>query len=393
MDKGDRPVYCGNCGSIARASDRFCGVCGAAIPPDAQAATPTEKTPVLVQEPRQDTPASGGAVRRPRWVVPVALLIVMIASTGTLAYAALRGGPGMSGGQVPESAEAPPPQERRPEEPSPLSDEEPNTTSVPPGTADGSERERLRSFVSDYQEAAIREDWEATYSMLDETSQQEFTEEEWAEKQQALRDAVGLPARLESITIDQNDEVSDSPAIATLYFEDGTEETLTVGIPMAVTSEEEAGEPKRILGEEEMSDLRSVSEEGSNAPQSEAEVEEAAGDYYRAAGAENWDYTYDNLDSETQGAFTREEWRKKNLWFADNNPAIYHIESVRLDGSSPESIAEVGVRLTGEDGSSSIRTTYFVSEGGEWKHRFGREEHDLFMPDTPYEEFVQAQEG
>ena len=102
-------------------------------------------------------------------------------------------------------------------------------------------------------------------------------------------------------------------------------------------------------------------------------------------------YTYRNLDSETRGLFTEEEWYQKNRWFADNGTTIYHIESVRMDGASPETVAEVDVRLTGEDGSSSVRTTYFVYEGGAWKHRFGQEETDLLMPGTPYEEFVAVQ--
>ena len=31
-------------------------------------------------------------------------------------------------------------------------------------------------------------------------------------------------------------------------------------------------------------------------------------------------------------------------------------------------------------------------ESGEWKHRFSDEEHDLFMPEASYEEFVEAQQ-
>ncbi len=123
----------------------------------------------------------------------------------------------------------------------------------------------------------------------------------------------------------------------------------------------------------------------------QAEAEEAAGDYYRAAGVQDWAYTYENLDSDTKAMFTEEEWYRKNQWFADQGETIYHIEDVRPDGASPETVAEVDVRLTGEDGSSSVRTTYFVYEGGGWKHRFGREETDLFMPGTPYEEFVAEQ--
>ncbi len=46
--------------------------------------------------------------------------------------------------------------------------------------------------------------------------------------------------------------------------------------------------------------------------------------------------------------------------------------------------------MTGKDGSTSVRNTYFVYENGSWKHRFGQEEKDLFMPDRSYEEFLEA---
>lgn len=61
-----------------------------------------------------------------------------------------------------------------------------------------------------------------------------------------------------------------------------------------------------------------------------------------------------------------------------------------LDESSQEPLAEVAVRLTGEDGSISIRNTYFVLEDGVWKHRFTQEEEDLFGPGEPFEEWVEA---
>ncbi len=98
-----------------------------------------------------------------------------------------------------------------------------------------------------------------------------------------------------------------------------------------------------------------------------------------------------DLDFETQSLFTREEWFLKNQWFADNGSVVYHIESVERLGTSSGIVVEVTLRLTYEDGSSSTRTTYFVYEDGEWKHRFGQEEYDLFMPDASYEEFVAAQ--
>ncbi len=128
-----------------------------------------------------------------------------------------------------------------------------------------------------------------------------------------------------------------------------------------------------------------------SAEEAVAGAEEAAGDYYRAAGLEDWDYTYEHLDAETQGHFTREEWFQKNEWFADNGEVIYNIESVDQVGTSTEYLG-VTLTLTYEDGSSSTRTTYFVYEDGQWKHRFGQEEQDLFMPDASYEEFVEAQQ-
>ncbi len=62
-----------------------------------------------------------------------------------------------------------------------------------------------------------------------------------------------------------------------------------------------------------------------------------------------------------------------------------------MDETSQESLAEVAVRLTGEDGSSSLRETYFVYENGDWLHRFGQEEKDLYEPGVPFDEWVDVQ--
>ncbi len=70
---------------------------------------------------------------------------------------------------------------------------------------------------------------------------------------------------------------------------------------------------------------------------------------------------------------------------------IYDIESVNINETSQELLAEVTVRLTGDDGSSSLRETYFVLENGPWLHRFGQEEKDLFGPGVPYEEWVEQE--
>ncbi len=265
----------------------------------------------------------------------------------------------------------------------------PETTT--PATQPNPDEEALEDFGREYDEANRGGDWEETYAMLDEESQQEFTEEEWAEKQQALRDADGPLSPLQSVSVDLPEGVSDTSGNVILYYQDGTSDTIVAGIPMAVTSEEDAGEPKRTLTEEEISYLEQVSADGGT-DDLVAEAEGAAGDYYRAVGVGDFDYTYDALDSETQALFTREEWLQKNQWFAGNGEVIYAIESVSMNETSQEPLAEVSVRLTDEDGSSSLRETYFVYEGGEWLHRFGQEEIDLYGPGVQYEEWVEAKE-
>lgn len=125
----------------------------------------------------------------------------------------------------------------------------------------------------------------------------------------------------------------------------------------------------------------------------EASVEQEVGDYYRAAGAEEWAYTYDYLASETRSMFTEDEWFQKNQWLWDRDPVIYHILSIAPYESSGESFAEVELRITAEDGSASTQTAYFVFEDGAWRRLFTDAETDLFMPGTPFDEFIEANGG
>ena len=61
------------------------------------------------------------------------------------------------------------------------------------------------------------------------------------------------------------------------------------------------------------------------------------------------------------------------------------------EGTSTEYLG-VTLTLTYEDGTSATRDTFFVYEYEEWKHRFGQEENDLFMPDATFETFMEAQQ-
>jgi class 3 adenylate cyclase/tRNA A-37 threonylcarbamoyl transferase component Bud32 len=136
-----------------------------------------------------------------------------------------------------------------------------------------------------------------------------------------------------------------------------------------------------------------VSSGTENVAELEEEVRTAAEDYYEAVDMEDWSYTYNNLDSRTRRMFTEEEWRLKNQWFADNESLEVNSLNVGVDLSSSETVADVTVDRTFKDGTSIVRDTYFVYEEGSWKHRFGEEEIDIFMPEASYEEFVAAQGG
>ncbi len=111
--------------------------------------------------------------------------------------------------------------------------------------------------------------------------------------------------------------------------------------------------------------------------QAEDQARTAAESYYQAVAARDWGYTYDHLDSETQSAFTEDEWFAKNDYLADTGPVTYTIQSVVMDSANPETVANVAVLLTTTDGSTSVRNTYFIYEDGSWLHRFSPEEYDL----------------
>lgn len=383
MAEGEHPARCGQCGSATEPGDRFCGTCGAPIlVPPPQAEQVIRRTVAAAQ-------GAGYVGRRSTrmWINAVMFSLIGLLGVGAVAAFAFSDGLGLLG-----ASDRPPADNRGIVPPQPETAQEPTAPDPALSAPPTSGEEVLEEFGREYDEASRSEDWGATYSMLDEFSQRGITEAEWTEAQRIVREAEGPPAPLQSVSVEQNEEMSDSPATLTLTYEDGNTETMMAMIPMVVEDESDSGVPKRVLFAQEIGELRIVASSGQSIEGIEAEVEEAAGDYYRAAGVEDWAYTYENLDEETQSGFTEEEWFQKNQWFADNGEVIYNIESVRRTGTSSEYWG-VTLRLTYEDGSSSTRETYFVYEDGEWKHRFGEEENDLFMPDATFGEFVEAQGG
>jgi hypothetical protein len=129
-----------------------------------------------------------------------------------------------------------------------------------------------------------------------------------------------------------------------------------------------------------------------NSVGSEASLRQAMEDYYRAVERRDWNYTYDNLDSETQQRFTRSEWTQKNQYLADVDPLDHSTPEVASEVSTTSPV-EVTLTQTFASGVTSSRPTYFVWEGSIWKHRFSQEEYDLFMADASYEEFVEAKQA
>lgn len=104
----------------------------------------------------------------------------------------------------------------------------------------------------------------------------------------------------------------------------------------------------------------------------------AARDYYAAASAGEYSYTYGKLGSYAQGQFTEDEWIADNTALG-SDAASYSVGSVNM---VDDSTADVNLTITSPDGSSSDRSTRFVFENGGWKHDLTQAEYDLFANAT-----------
>lgn len=108
------------------------------------------------------------------------------------------------------------------------------------------------SLVSSYYEAVSREDWSATYSMLDSESQAAFTEDEWVQKQIARNAAASPPPLTTAVVNSVSEQGSDQFVNVTLNYDDGSQETLDIAI------RSEGGEYKRHLTADEIAFLNSL---------------------------------------------------------------------------------------------------------------------------------------
>jgi hypothetical protein len=106
-------------------------------------------------------------------------------------------------------------------------------------------------FVSSYYAAVGREDWDATYSMLDSASKRQFTREEWVRKQQAHQKARARPP-VESAKITKTSGGGGTfAATVELTHEDGT---ISVKPNFEIT--QERGKFRRHLTREDLNFLK-----------------------------------------------------------------------------------------------------------------------------------------
>lgn len=126
---------------------------------------------------------------------------------------------------------------------------------------------------------------------------------------------------------------------------------------------------------ERLAELEDKVEQEPTEPEAESAEDqalEAAQDYYAAAAAGNFTYTYN------QGRFTEEEWLAANTALSSDD-ASYDIYSTEM---VDDTTATVALTITAADGSIDDRTTLFVYEDGDWKHELTQREYDLFAGAT-----------
>ena len=124
----------------------------------------------------------------------------------------------------------------------------------------------------------------------------------------------------------------------------------------------------------------------------EDELRAAVEDYYEAVDHQDWNYTYDNLDSQTKQKYTKDEYVQKNRYLTDVDPLAQSSPSIGSEVSTSSPV-EVKLTQTFRSGLTKSRTTYFVREDGAWKHRFSQQDDDIFLPDASYDEFVRAKQS
>lgn len=422
MAYGDRPVYCARCGSIVDAGSNFCGVCGARVSPPAQESAPTQQMPSPSYAPPRIS--GGGNSRALPLVLGLAAVLLVLTGIGAIVGFALVSGGGTNAPR--SSANEPAPTEDQAlaqEEGNKSTEASQSPTEQDLGVGDSVEVEGVEATlnevrvlpttdldrpienpdnrflaadltfenvsegpvsVSSLLEFVLKNEEGYSASQSIHTQQRELAEGEISPGEKASGEIVyEVPPESRGLQLDYRP------------FARGDTYTWAIGDLQDVSVAPRPQEPAPPTPEPTRPDpepARPAPEPTSSAPPaSEAEVAEAAEDYYRAVDREDWAYTYANLDASTRALYPEDEWYLKNQFFADTEGLELATIDVGVEGSSSDTEVGVTVYRTFKDGTSIDRYTLFVQEDGVWKHRFTAEENAIFQPGVPYDDFVALQ--
>ena len=162
------------------------------------------------------------------------------------------------------------------------------------------------------------------------------------------------------------------------------EKTVVVNEGMSKKEEEKLNErlaelEKKVDGEPQQETVNQGGSESDQVAESpEDQALEAAQEYYAAAAAGNYSYTYDALTFAAKSQFSEEYWVAANTALG-SDAGIYRIDSTN---AVDDSTVDVYLTITTADGSSSERATQFVLENGIWKHELTQSEYELFAGAT-----------
>jgi flagellar biosynthesis GTPase FlhF len=206
---------------------------------------------------------------------------------------------------------------------------------------------------------------EELQKQLEEQKEKEARRKEKKEeaRQEELEQQVkDLQEKVEEQEKEQQNQESDSSG-------DSSSDTSDESIENSDTSPSQATEGIVVVS----SDFNTAA-----ATSEEAEVINAAIEYYQYAEIGDYDTTYNLLSYEDQSYYTRDEWIASNTAL-DSAAGEFVVTDAYPDDIGlgvPTYAVTLTVYMT--DGSSFNRTTYFVNEGGYWAHYLNDEEVNMF---------------
>jgi hypothetical protein len=92
---------------------------------------------------------------------------------------------------------------------------------------------------------------------------------------------------------------------------------------------------------------------------------EAANTYLRHLEAEEYDAAYDSLCPETQGQYTREQFR--SMVSGSNRPTSHKITGFRVNNFNGHTSGSVTVQVTTSAGTSQVHTLQLDEDSDGWK--------------------------